>query len=213
MKEYTLVYEPRLAKALYELGFPSPTAAALFLRQAAHWLGTSSGYYTKDGKKWIYNSYKDWIKDQFPSLSESQFGRMFRALKNWKFVLGSCFAELKKQLVEEPAVAWQEYNTTTWLTLDYERIYEVTGWLAPGATGIELPQEESTEPAPSTDLHICSSGNSDVNCTKFKSESPSIYIENHLSHQKRENENKKETGATNEYVGSNPSPHSSSFCC
>jgi len=202
MKEYVILYDPRLAKVLYELGLPSPTAATLFLRQAAHWLGTSSGYYTKDGKKWIYNSYQDWIQDQFPSLSESQFGRMFRALKNWGFVLGSSFAELKKQLIEQPAVAWHEHNTTTWLSLNFERIYEVTGWLPPG---VELPQEESPEPAPEADLHICSSDNSNLNPTKFKSESPSIYIENHISHHTGGDKNKKETGATNKYVGSNPS--------
>lgn len=202
MKEYVIPYDPRLAKALYELGLPSPTAATLFLRQAAHWLGTSSGYYTKDGKKWIYNSYKDWIKDQFPSLSESQFGRMFRALKNWGFVWGSSFAELKKQLIEQPAVAWHEHNTTTWLSLNFERIYEVTRWLPPG---IELPQEEPPEPAPSTDLHICSPDNSNLTSTKFKSESPSIYIENHLSHQIGGDENKKEKELTREYGGSNPS--------
>lgn len=53
---FTLIYNPELGKVLYELGTPSSTAVALLVHQIFFWGNTSSGYYTKDGKKWIYNS-------------------------------------------------------------------------------------------------------------------------------------------------------------
>lgn len=143
-KSYPIIYDTLLGKALSELGFTHPAEATLFLHQVAHWMTTSSGYQTKDGKKWIYNSYKDWIKKQFATLSESQFGRMFRMLRKCGFVISSCFAKLKKQLLEEPSVPWHEWNTTTWLSLNFARIYEVTGWLPPG---MEKPPDEASEEA------------------------------------------------------------------
>lgn len=143
-KSYPIIYDTLLGKALSELGFTHPAEATLFLHQVAHWMTTSSGYHTKDGKKWIYNSYKDWIKKQFATLSESQFGRMFRMLRKCGFVISSCFAKLKKQLLEEPSVPWHEWNTTTWLSLNFARIYEVTGWLPPG---MEKPPDKDCEEA------------------------------------------------------------------
>lgn len=185
---YTLVYEPKLGKALSDLDCPSPTAATIFLRQVAYWLTTNSGYYTEDGKKWIYNSYKDWVKDQLPSLSEFQFGRMFRALKGFGFVVGSCFAHLKDELVEEPPVAWHEDNRTTWLTLDFELIYQKTGWLAPG---FKLP-EEPLETAPGANVHICSLENADLNPPTCNFETCTIYKENPISTKDWQSSKKKE---------------------
>jgi hypothetical protein len=220
-KSYPIIYDTLLGKALSELGFTHPAEATLFLHQTAHWMTTSSGYQTKDGKKWVYNSYKDWIKKQFATLSESQFGRMFRMLRKCGFVISSCFAKLKKQLVEEPSVPWHEWNTTTWLTLDFARIYEVTGWLPPGMekppdkdceeveeeenkettppeavkaqesagagntanTTEELEQENSSKPAPSTDIQFCTTDDSNLNDPSFKIELSSIYKENHTHNQ------------------------------
>lgn len=199
-----LRYDPILAKVLRELNAPTPGETAVFLRQMEHWLNTNSGFFSHGGTKhWIYNGYKEWIKKQLTSLSESQFGRMVRWLIKTGILEKTIFAHIKHDLDEAPPVAWQESNTRTWLTFCVERTEELTGWrpqfplpcdakqqpLTAEDLEDEPAEEESTveeapatqeslEPKPGAVLQNESSGSSDLNNPFCNIEERSIYKEN-----------------------------------
>lgn len=199
---FVLRYDPTLAKVLRLLNAPFPGECAVFLRQMEHWLNTNSGFFSHGGTKhWIYNGYKEWIK-QLTSLSESQLGRMIRWLIEMGIFEKTIFAHIKHDLDEAPPAAWHESNTRTWLTFCVERTEELTGWRPqfplpcdakeqpPTAEDLEDdPAEESTveeapfaqeslKPLPGAVLQNESSGSSDLNAPFFKSEERSIYKEN-----------------------------------
>ena len=188
------------------LGVPHPGEAAVFLRQLAFWLRTQSGYMSNGGtKKWIYNGYKEWVNSQFCSLSETQFGRMIRALIRLGFIEKTTFAHIKEYLDEKPPVSWHQGNTKSWLTLCVDKIEELTGWrpeyplrnsedstkAADEASGDDIQedvettanQEQAPEVLPRNVLQNETSGSTDLKNPSCKSEEPSIYIENHLSNQ------------------------------
>ncbi|MBW4598941.1 MAG: hypothetical protein KME29_04835 [Calothrix sp. FI2-JRJ7] len=120
-------YTPMLAAALKDLGVPNPTAAAIFVNQLAFWLNTKSGHLTKDGEKFIYNTYEHW-RQQFPCMSESQIGRMIRSLCGLGIVVKETFSSLKRRLINKP-VGFQEYNQTSWMTLCISKLAELADWI------------------------------------------------------------------------------------
>ena len=199
-----LRYDPILAKVLRLLNAPFPGECAVFLRQMEHWLNTNSGFFSHDGSKhWIYNGYKEWIRKQLTSLSESQFGRMVRWLVKTGILEKTIFAHIKHDLDEAPPASWQESNTRTWLTFCVERTEELTGWrpefplpcddnqqpptpedledepVEEKFTVEEAPvAQESLKPLPGAVLQNVSSGSSDLNTPFFNPEEPSLYKEN-----------------------------------
>lgn len=201
---FVLRYDPILAKVLRLLNAPFPGECAVFLRQMEHWLNTNSGFFSHGGSKhWIYNGYKEWVRKQLTSLSESQFGRMVRWLVKAGILEKTIFAHIKHDLDETPPASWQESNTRTWLTFCVERTEELTGWRPqfplpcddnqqpptpedgedePAEEESKLEEapaaQESLEPLPGAVLQNESSGSSDLNTPFFKSEEPSIYKEN-----------------------------------
>ena len=56
---------------------------AIFLQQLHYWLEKSK--IEKDGKKWVYNSFKDW-QEQFPFWSISTLKRIVSNLENWRLI-------------------------------------------------------------------------------------------------------------------------------
>ncbi len=175
----TLLYYPALAAALKNFGIPHSGEAAVFLNQLAFWLSTNSGHTTKDGRKWIYNSYADWTQ-QIASLSEYQFGLMVRALQELGFIEKSCYAHLRRELVEQPPVAWHTHNTSSWMTLCVERIVELTNW-HPFGEEISPSPQQSPESASSAEIANTISQSSNNNSAKLRSQFPSIYKENSIS--------------------------------
>lgn len=91
------IYTPALASALKELGVLNPSIAALFINQLSFWMNTKVGYFTRDGEKFIYNTYQDWC-EQFPCMSESQIGRMIRSLCGLGIIVKESFSDLKRRL-------------------------------------------------------------------------------------------------------------------
>jgi hypothetical protein len=174
----TLLYYPILAAALKNFGIPHSGEAAVFLNQLAFWLSTDSGHSTKDGRKWIYNSYADWTQ-QIASLSEYQFGLMVRALQVLGFIEKSCYAHLRWELVEQSPVAWHTHNTSSWMTLCVERIVELTNW-HPFGEEISPSPQQSPESASSTEIANAISQSSNNNSAKLRLQFPSIYKENSI---------------------------------
>jgi hypothetical protein len=198
----TLLYYPTLAAALKNFGIPHSGEAAVFLNQLAFWLSTDSGHATKDGRKWIYNSYADWTQ-QITSLSEYQFGSMVRALQELGFIEKSCYAHVRRELVEQSPVAWHTHNTSSWMTLCVERIVELTNW-HPFGEEISPSPQQSSESASSTEIANTVSQFSNNNSAKLRSQFPSIYKENSISTKNAKTTKEKEKTYSQELEVSDP---------
>lgn len=158
------IYTPALASALKELGVPNPTIAAVFINQLFFWLNTKAGFFTKDGEKYIYNTYKEW-QEQFPCMSESQIGRMIRSLCKLEIIAKEAFSDLKRRLVKKPS-GFQEYNRTTWMTLCIEKLFEL---------GIDLGY--SPETLLGANLQSCSLEDSPTQNASLKNAFSTIHTE------------------------------------
>lgn len=82
---------------------------AIILQQVHYWLVTSP--HIKDGKRWIYNTYKDWQR-QFPFWSERTIMRAFLALEEKGYLLSANYNRMKG-------------DQTKWYSIDYDRLAEL----------------------------------------------------------------------------------------
>ncbi|WP_334912478.1 hypothetical protein [Nostoc sp.] len=174
-KNWKLIFTPPLAQAMRELKIRHPGEATVFINQLAFWMQTNCGQTTKDGRKWIYNSYENWTKTQFTSLSVSQFGKMIRDLETLKIIEKGNYASLRSYLINKLPGAWHPDQTQSWITLNLERLIELTGY---------NPFDESWKPLSSTEILNGTTGDSNQNKAEFRSQLPTTYIENYISTQK-----------------------------
>ncbi len=79
---------------------------AVVLQQIHYWITSST--HVIEGRKWIYNTYKDWQK-QLPFWSESTIKRAIRSLEDQGYLRSGNFNQLK-------------IDKTKWYTIDYERL-------------------------------------------------------------------------------------------
>jgi uncharacterized phage protein (TIGR02220 family) len=82
---------------------------SIILQQIHYWLVSSS--HVIEGRKWIYNSYKDWQK-QLPFWSESTIKRTIKSLEDQGYLISDNF-NLHKM------------DKTKWYSIDYERLEEL----------------------------------------------------------------------------------------
>ena len=82
---------------------------AVLIQQIHYWL-VKSGH-VKEGRKWIYNTYKDW-KKQMPFWSHATIGRTIRSLEEMGFLISANFNASKM-------------DKTKWYTIDYKKIAEL----------------------------------------------------------------------------------------
>jgi len=81
INESPLQVQPSLAMAI-------GLNEAIFLQQLHYWLGASKNF--KDGKKWIYNTYDEWIL-QLKYMSLSTLKRTVKSLKSQNLIIVSNF--------------------------------------------------------------------------------------------------------------------------
>lgn len=64
---------------------------AIALQQLHYWIENpkTEGEVDEDGNKWIYNSYENWQKDNFPFWSVSTVRRVFQNLENGELVISA----------------------------------------------------------------------------------------------------------------------------
>jgi hypothetical protein len=191
-----LLYRPTLVKALKEMGCPHPSDAGVFLSQLYFWLRTEYGYYTKDGMKWIHNSYEEWISKQITGLSRRQFGVVCRWLNNYGFISKSNYAALRRYLIEKP-LDFHPWQTKSWISLNVEYIREITGFDFDSSN--ELFRRESLEPIERAEVPKRSSRNSKLVHANSSTELPTIYIENSISTRNGENQNRESNETFKEY--------------
>lgn len=82
---------------------------AIILQQMHYWLGISK--YEREGRKWIYNTYKDW-QVQMPFWSETTIKRTIRSLEVKGYLRTANFNKLK-------------LDKTKWYSIDYDKMSEL----------------------------------------------------------------------------------------
>jgi len=83
---------------------------AIILQKIQFWLKGSSGI-EKDGERWIYNTYQDWLI-QFPFWSETTIKRIFSNLK-------------RKGLIKTKKLSKDKWDKTNYYTIDYVKLNEM----------------------------------------------------------------------------------------
>ena len=84
---------------------------AIFIQQLHYWINGVSGK-SRDGQRWIYNTYNDW-QDNFPFWSNATIRRTIKNLEDGGYILST-----------------SKYNAmridrTKWYTVNYEKISEI----------------------------------------------------------------------------------------
>ena len=74
-----LIVLPQLAKGLRQILKAYASDGAAFLQQIHYWCTTTSGVVDSSGRRWIYNSYQQWL-NQFPWLTDYAFRKIKFAL-------------------------------------------------------------------------------------------------------------------------------------
>ena len=82
---------------------------AVMLQQIHYWLISSQ--HEKDGRKWVYNTYRDW-QLQLPFWSESTIKRSIKSLEEQGYLLSANYNQLKM-------------DKTKWYSIDYEKLAEL----------------------------------------------------------------------------------------
>lgn len=82
---------------------------AVILQQIHYWLVKSQ--HKKDGRKWVYNTYKDW-QVQMPFWSERTIKRSIKSLEEQGYLLSANYNRLKM-------------DKTKWYSIDYEKLAEL----------------------------------------------------------------------------------------
>ena len=88
---------------------------AIYVQQLHYWLGMPHLGKEIDGVRWIRNSRKQWVNDNFPFWSESTISRIQQRLEGKGITPTRC--DLNKH----------SYDRTTWTTIDYAVLSEIGG--------------------------------------------------------------------------------------
>ena len=172
---------------------------ALIIQRLHYWLqNEEAGYMMADGCKWIFNGYKEWL-EQFTWMSIDQFGRNIRHLEKIEWVVTARFDELKNDIgfVSKPPLL-HSYNRRKWYRLNYQQIFEDTGFdllFEKYGKGKHEPPKR-LKPAPLSNLQECRLEDADLQMTICENADSSIYKEYPNNNQikevvflKNENEN------------------------
>lgn len=102
---------------------------AMFVQHLHFWHQNEySGYLMEDGRKWIRNGYEEWAKN-FPWLPPRKIGSIVRYLEQIGWITTKRFYDLKRNVgfVHE-CPDLHEDNQRKWYCLNYQKIYEDTGF-------------------------------------------------------------------------------------
>lgn len=85
---------------------------AIVLQQIHYWTGNPKLGKVHNGRRWIYNSVREWQESNFPFWSEATIKRILSNLKDAGLILA-------ENLNERP------YDRTLWYTIDYEQLGKI----------------------------------------------------------------------------------------
>ena len=109
MSSPLLINEPPL-QVLPSLAKAIGLQEAIVLQQFNYWLGASTNVH--DGRRWIYNTYEDWVK-QFPFWSAEAIRKIVKSLRDKGVIL------TRKQ-------SESSWNKTNFYAIDYEQLDRLT---------------------------------------------------------------------------------------
>jgi hypothetical protein len=110
-------FSAEIAEALSDIN------AAVIVQQLHYWMTKEKVGKTIDGVKWVYNSFNDWVVEQFKWLSVWQFRKSMNLLRSLDIVL------VKRQKSKQ-------WNQTNYYSLNYERLFEFLKWQRAKSTEI-----------------------------------------------------------------------------
>lgn len=84
---------------------------AIFIQQLHYWINGVSGK-SRDGQRWIYNTYNDW-QDNFPFWSNATIRRTIKNLEDGGYILSTSKYNAMK------------IDRTKWYTINYDKINEI----------------------------------------------------------------------------------------
>ncbi len=93
---------------------------AIALNQVGYWLekyrelehGQEQGRHFRDGRHWVYNSYRNWHEENFPFWSEQKIQRVFKSLEDKGLLLTANYNMVRM-------------DRTKWYSIDYGRLQEM----------------------------------------------------------------------------------------
>ena len=97
-----------------EMGIAFGTTDSIIIMQVLYWMKKfqNSPDHNKDGRTWVYNTYDDWIKLNFPYLSRNTVIRAFDRLEKQGVILSANYNKMK-------------FDKTKWYSVDVEKLNEV----------------------------------------------------------------------------------------
>lgn len=99
---YPLLVDRRLAQLI-------GLNEAIVLQQVSYWLDDEKNHKVYEGRKWVYNSYPDWQKDNFPFWSIPTIQRTFAKLEMMGLLIIGNFNKMRG-------------DVTKWYTIDEEGV-------------------------------------------------------------------------------------------
>lgn len=125
---------------------------AIVLQQLNYWISDSTAGEEFDGRKWVYNTFEEWQRDNFPFWSVDTVKRTFTKLK-------------KLGLVKVKQLRASKHDHTNFYTIDYENplltdqgnLHQSNGASCNDPSGQNAPAHQGNLPQPNgaecTDLH------------------------------------------------------------
>lgn len=169
--------------------FLSNADQALIIQRLHYWLqNEEAGYLMADGCKWIHNGYKEWL-EQFTWLSVDQFGSHVRHLEKLGWIVTARFHELKNEVgFVDKAPQMHSYNQRKWYRLNYQKIFEDTGFDLVFEKYDKRPEEppKRLKPARLSNLQKSRLESADLQMPICESADSSIYKEDPSNNQIRE---------------------------
>ena len=129
------VFDINIANAL------GSSEAATILQQLHYWMQKSGVGVVVNGVKYVYNTFRQWVREQFIYLTDSKFIRAMKMLRSLEIV----------KVIRHKAKQW---NQTNYYSLDYQKLKE---WAK--AQSIEIseladnsPQDSDSQPLEISDF-------------------------------------------------------------
>ncbi|HHP7231644.1 MAG TPA: hypothetical protein ACFCUY_12400 [Xenococcaceae cyanobacterium] len=115
----TRVFDMRIAEALGNIN------AAVIVQQLDYWMQKKEVGVTVKGIKYVYNTFTEWVTQQFTWLSIWQFRQAMNLLRSLEIV----------RVIRYKS---REWNQTNYYSLDYARLFKYLGWKAETIENSEL---------------------------------------------------------------------------
>jgi hypothetical protein len=165
-----------LPKLVEKIGFNE----AIVLQQIHYWITLYQEAYEEkglykdhihDGRMWIYNSVRNWVKDNFTDVMSER--TLWKVMANLEGKGKSEKCKMIKPLIVCGNYNKRGYDKTKWYTIDYDAVNELMG--ATNMQKLQKDTEEVAEPIPENTSYI--------NINGFQTETQQVDSEEMLGQQ------------------------------